>query len=195
MTAEKQGVTNIKRISIRKDEEQIQTNTYILTFNQPHSRKVVKIGYNLERVEKYIPWFRCQKYGHQRKGCRERLTYAKCGKKDPDHIKKNCLKEIRCPTCRQDHPTYSRSCYMCKKMLEVKHKRNVSLQETVKIVQFNMKGTPTPLLRWEQIQFIKYWALVEKLIQLEPKASKVSGASEKTTLDRISTSTNSITPS
>ena len=30
----KQGVTNIRRISIRKGEERIQTNTYILTFNQ-----------------------------------------------------------------------------------------------------------------------------------------------------------------
>ena len=30
----KQGVTNIKRISIRKGGERIQTNTYILTFNK-----------------------------------------------------------------------------------------------------------------------------------------------------------------
>ena len=33
----KQGVTNIRRISIRKGEEQIYTNTYIQTFNQPRS--------------------------------------------------------------------------------------------------------------------------------------------------------------
>ena len=32
----KLGVTNIRRISIRKGEEQIQTNTNILTLNQPH---------------------------------------------------------------------------------------------------------------------------------------------------------------
>ena len=40
----KQGVTNIRRISIRKGKEEIQTNTYILTFNQPHTRKEVKIS-------------------------------------------------------------------------------------------------------------------------------------------------------
>ena len=38
-----QGVTNIRRITIRKGE-QIQTNTYILTFNQPHTTKEVKIS-------------------------------------------------------------------------------------------------------------------------------------------------------
>ena len=44
----KQGVTNIKRISIRKGEERIQTN--ILTFNKPQTPKEVKIGYCLERI-------------------------------------------------------------------------------------------------------------------------------------------------
>ena len=44
----KKGVTNIKRISIRKGEERIQTNTCILTFNKPQTPKEVKIGYCLE---------------------------------------------------------------------------------------------------------------------------------------------------
>ena len=35
----KHGVTNIKRISIRKCDERIQTNTYILTFNKPQNSK------------------------------------------------------------------------------------------------------------------------------------------------------------
>ena len=46
-----QGMTNIKRITIRKSGEQIQTNTYILTFNQSHITKKVKIGYCLERLK------------------------------------------------------------------------------------------------------------------------------------------------
>ena len=40
----KQGVTNIRRISIKKGEQRIQTNTYILTFNKPQTPKQVKIG-------------------------------------------------------------------------------------------------------------------------------------------------------
>ena len=51
----KQGVTNIKRISIRKGEQRIQTNTYILTFDKPRTPNEVKIGYCLERVEQYVP--------------------------------------------------------------------------------------------------------------------------------------------
>ena len=49
----KQGVTNIKRISIRKGKQRILTNTYILTFKQPRIPKEVKTGDCLERVE---PW-------------------------------------------------------------------------------------------------------------------------------------------
>ena len=51
---EKQGVTNIRRVSIKKSSEKVETNTYILTFNQPQIPKVVKIGYCLERVEQYV---------------------------------------------------------------------------------------------------------------------------------------------
>ena len=46
----KQGVTNIKRITIRK-EEKIETITYILTFNKPHISKEVKKCYCVESVE------------------------------------------------------------------------------------------------------------------------------------------------
>ena len=94
----KQGVTNIKRISIRKGEQRIQTNTYILTFNKPRTPKEVKTGYCLERVEQYIPaplrCFKCQKFGHHREACRERQTCAKCGENDPDYAEEDCLKEI-----------------------------------------------------------------------------------------------------
>ena len=44
----KQGVTTIRRISIRKGKEQIQTNTCILTFNQSLTPKEVKICYCLQ---------------------------------------------------------------------------------------------------------------------------------------------------
>ena len=69
----KQGVTNIKIISIKKGEQQIQTNNYILTFNKPQNPKEVKIGNCLERVEEYAPallrCFKCQKFGHHREAC------------------------------------------------------------------------------------------------------------------------------
>ena len=96
----KQGVTNIRRVFIRKSEERIQTKTYILTFNQPHTLKEVKIGHCLERVEQYVSaplrCFKCQKYRHNREACRGRQICAKCGEKDLDYVKEDCLKEITC---------------------------------------------------------------------------------------------------
>ena len=108
----KQGVTNIKRISIKKGEQRIQTNTYILTFNKPYTPKEVKISYCLERIEQYVPapqrCFTCQKFGHHREACRGRQTCAKCGEKDLDHAEEGCLKKIPCAKCQQDHPAYTK---------------------------------------------------------------------------------------
>ena len=137
----KQGVTNIKRISIRKGEQRIQTNTYIRTFNKRRTPKEMKIGYCLERVEQYVPaplrCFKCQKFGHHREACRECQACAKCGEKDPDHAEVDCLKGIWCANCEQDHPTYARTCAVYQKekeIIEVKHKRNVSFLEARRIV-------------------------------------------------------------
>ena len=81
----KQGVTNIKRTSIRKGKQRIQTNTHILTFNKPRTPKEVKISYCLERVEQFVPallrCFKCQKFGYHMEACRGRQTYAKCGER------------------------------------------------------------------------------------------------------------------
>ena len=97
-TLGKQGVTNI-RISIRKGEEGIQTNTYILTFNQPHTSKEVKIDYRLEKDEQYVPstqrCFKGKKYRNHRDACRGQQTCAKCCEKYLDRMEEYCLKEIR----------------------------------------------------------------------------------------------------
>ena len=101
------AVTNIRRTIIRKGGEQIQTNTSILTFNQPHTHKV-KIGYCLERVETYVPTplrcFKCQKYRQHKEAYKRRQTCEKCSEKDLDHMEEDSLKEIRCSNCRQDYP-------------------------------------------------------------------------------------------
>ena len=137
----KQGVTNIKRISIRKGEERIQTNTYILTFNKSQTPKEVKIGYGLERVEHYVPaplrCFKCQKFGHHREAYRGRQTCSKCCEKNPNYAEEDCLKEITCGNCQQDHPAYARTCtddQKEKEIVEIKHKRNVSFLEARRIV-------------------------------------------------------------
>ena len=173
----KQGVTNIKRISIKKGEERIQTNTYIRTFNKPQTPKDVKIGYCLEKVEQYVPaplrCFKCQKFGHHREACRGRQTCSKCGEKDPDHVEEDCLKETRCANCQQDHPAYARTCTVYQKekeIIEVKHKRNVSFLEARRIVGSYMgESCYASVARKADRTYddSKYRTLVEKLLKLE----------------------------
>ena len=141
----KRRVTNIKRLSIRKAEERMQTYAYILTSNQLHTLNEVKIAYCLERVEQYVAaplmCFKCKKYGYHREACWGRQTCAHCGEKNPDHAVEDRLKQIRSANCRQDHPAYARSCDVSKKekeILEVKHKRKVSDLEAREIVGVNM---------------------------------------------------------
>ena len=153
----KEGVTNIRRISIRKGEQRIRANTYILIFNKPQTPKEVKIDYCLERVE-YVPpplrCFKCQKYGHLREACRRPHTCTKCYEKDPDHVEEESFKEITCANIRQDHPAYERSCVVYKRekeIIEVKHKKNVSFLGAWRIIGRYIGETATPLLHGERI--------------------------------------------
>ena len=45
----KQGITDIKRITIKNENQTIQTNTCILTFNSPSIPKEIKICYINEK--------------------------------------------------------------------------------------------------------------------------------------------------
>ena len=52
-------------MTIKKDNQTIQTNTNILTVNSPTTLEEIKIGYINEKIEQYIPnpliCFKCQK--------------------------------------------------------------------------------------------------------------------------------------
>ena len=50
-----QGVTNVSRFILKKDGENIKTNTLFLTFNTPTPPKDLKIGYYNVKVQTYIP--------------------------------------------------------------------------------------------------------------------------------------------
>ena len=50
-----QGVTDVRRITVRRDGVTKLTNTYVLTFNSPNLLTVVKIGFMQVNVDVYIP--------------------------------------------------------------------------------------------------------------------------------------------
>ena len=171
-----QGVTNIRRISIRKGEQRIQTNTYILKFNKPRTPNENKIVYCLERVEQYVPaplsCFKCQKYEHHREACRRRQACAKCCEKDPDHVEEACMKEITCANCQQDHPVYARSCAINQKeeeIIKLKNKWNVSFLKARRTVGSYMGESiyTSVAKRADRTNDNRYRTLVEKLIKLE----------------------------
>ncbi len=71
-------VTDVKRISIKKDGNTIETNTIILTFATPVPPTYIIAGYIKIEVMPYVPnplrCFNCQKYGHGKNACKGHLV-------------------------------------------------------------------------------------------------------------------------
>ncbi|XP_055943868.1 uncharacterized protein LOC129975026 [Argiope bruennichi] len=80
-----EGVTHVRRITIRRDGQLLPTKHFILTFNNPKLPESVKVGYMKLPVRTYIPnplrCFQCQRFGHSKASCRGTLTCARCEKK------------------------------------------------------------------------------------------------------------------
>ena len=115
-----QGVTDVRRISIRKETRTIDTNTYILTFNQPTTPTSIRIGYINTKIETYIPnplrCQKCQKSGHPEDKCTRPSICAKCG--NSNYTELECKNPFNCINCTREHPAYSWECEMWKKELQ-----------------------------------------------------------------------------
>lgn len=78
-------------------------------------------------------------------------------KKTQNHVAEGCIHNIK---CQENNLAFGKSCCICKKekeILEIKHRRNVSLSEARKIVYAYMKGSN---------KTDKYKALIVQLVQL-----------------------------
>ena len=125
----KQGVTDAKQISIKRNDQIISTNTYILNFNSPKSPTEIKIGYLITKVETYIPnplrCHNCQKFGHHTEKCTRPPT-CKNWTETGNHI--DCQQPQKCTNCKQNHSADSKEYKLWKKgkrILEVKHKKYI----------------------------------------------------------------------
>ena len=178
----KQGFIEHKRITIKRNGENILTNTYILTFNSPTIPKQIKIGFTIEKVEPYVPaplrCFKCQKFGHHKDLCRGQQVCGKCGEKDPSHSEDECQNDKECANCHGNHPAYSRTCDVYRReaeILHVKHQKGISFPEARKIVESYM-GTRSYASVTQRINKInppekknqenKYLELINKLLSL-----------------------------
>ena len=100
----KQGITDAKQISIKRNNQIIPTNTYILNFNTPKPPTEIKIGYLITKVETYIPnplrCHNCQKFGHHKEKCTRPPTCKNC-RKTENQI--DCQQLPKCAKCKQNH--------------------------------------------------------------------------------------------
>ena len=172
-----QGVTDVKKVSIKRDNKIIHTNTYIMTFELPVILPKIKIDYTVERVEWFIPnpfrCYKCQKYGHHQVKCNGKSVCGKCGQKYPDHSIKNAKTHTDVRTVVettqyiQKHVKNGKE----KEILSIKYTKNISFLEARKIVDATSRektysqavASPT---RTEATN--EYLNLEKKLLQLGP---------------------------
>ena len=134
-----QGVTDVRRITVRRDGETKLTNTYVLTFNSPNLPTVVKIGFMQVKVDVYIPnplrCYHCQVFGHHENKCGRHAVCCNCG--EPEHCAPSgvCDKPAKCVNCSGDHPANSKQCPQWekeKKILKIKCENNLSFPDARK---------------------------------------------------------------
>ena len=133
-----QGVTDVRRINVRRDGVMKPTNTYVITFNSPILQTAVKVGFIQVKVDVYIPsplWcYNCQVFGHHENKCGRHTVCCSCAQSE--HCAScQCDKPAKCVNCSGDHPAKSKQCPQWEKerqILKIKCEQNISLPEARK---------------------------------------------------------------
>ncbi|GBM32504.1 hypothetical protein AVEN_156598-1 [Araneus ventricosus] len=141
-----QGVTHVRRITIRRNGQLLNTKHLILTFSSEKLPEYIKAGYMRLSVRAYIPnplrCFNCQRFGHSKLACRGTLTcdcYAEVG-----HDSTDCTTKEKCINCKGNHTSFSRDCSAWKQEKETittKITNQISYPEARKLVK---SRTPAP---------------------------------------------------
>ncbi|GFT76634.1 uncharacterized protein TNCV_3646441 [Trichonephila clavipes] len=145
-----QGVTQVRRITIKKDSTIIPTKHLILTFNSPTLPQTIKAGYLNCKIRPYIPnplrCFKCQRFGHSQTACRGQLTCSRCA--SVGHASSDCTLEQKCVNCSQPYSADSKLCpkwKIEKEIQTIKTNRNISYIEARKFI------TPQPSQTYAQV--------------------------------------------
>ena len=122
---ENQGVTAVKRFTVKKGQDTINTNTLLLTFDSVVPPKSLKIFYQIIPVDLYIPnplrCFNCQKFGHHEDKCPvdPGSVCERCGMGNHDHHTNHCKNPTKCVNCGGAHLSRSNECETWKKEKEI----------------------------------------------------------------------------
>ncbi|GBL73034.1 putative RNA-directed DNA polymerase from transposon X-element [Araneus ventricosus] len=141
-----QGVVHVRRITIRRDGQLLNTKHLILTFDSNKLPEHIKAGYMRLSVRTYMPnplrCFKCQRFGHSKTSCRGTLTCARWV--EVGHESTDCTRTEKCVNCKGEHTSFSRNCFAWKQEKEIistKIKKQISFQEARKLEK---SQTPTP---------------------------------------------------
>ncbi|GFX46214.1 uncharacterized protein TNCV_2298631 [Trichonephila clavipes] len=144
-----QGVIQVRRITIQKDNTVIPTKHLILTFNSPKLPSTIKAGYLNCKIRPYIPnplrYFKCQRFGNSQTSCRGQLTCSRCA--SVGHASTDCSLEQKCVNCSQNHSSDSKLCPKWKTEKEIqtiKTNRNISYLEARKLITPQLSQTYAP---------------------------------------------------
>ena len=181
-----QGVTTVKRLKIRKGEQPIETNTFLLTFNMVTLPKSLRIFYRMIPVEIYIPnplrCFNCQKYNHHEDNCPQDIgaVCENCGMGDDDHITSRCKNPTKCVNCGKDHPSRSNKCEIWiqeKEIMRIKVTNKTTYLEAKRYLNTNQSSSFQKLYSrlnpQNQKQKVQKHILMKKTSILQP-AQKLS---------------------
>ncbi|GFT54768.1 uncharacterized protein TNCV_5001391 [Trichonephila clavipes] len=145
-----QGVIQVRRITIKKDNSVIPTKRLILSFNSPTQPKTIKAGYLNCKIRPYVPnplrCFKCQRFGHSQTSCCGQLTCSRCA--SAAHSSTDCTLEPKCTNCLQSHASDSKLCLkwkLEKQIQEIKTNKNISYSEARKLI------VPQPSQTYAQI--------------------------------------------
>ena len=173
------GVTEAKRILVRKGGNTISTNSIILTFDRDELPPDVAVGYTRVRVRPYVPnpmrCFRCQRFGHTRTYCRNRPACGKCA--SSEHLDEDCLAgTLRCVNCgdgQTPHASYDRKCpaYVREREINsIRATRNVDFREAKRIyneshpqVSYAQKASAAPMPSKASLEHMSALQLVQML--------------------------------
>ena len=109
-----QGVISLKRLSIKRNGEQIPTDTYFLDFDRNKLPRTIDItSWHSEIVKEYIrkptSCYNCLKFGHIGKYCRAKSKRcARCS--NDGHDAKDCDLPVKCFHCDGEHMSTDRRC-------------------------------------------------------------------------------------
>ena len=107
----KQGVIEVQRITRKKGDTRVPTNTFFLTFQTTSLPPKIKIGFLQVDVSLFIPsplrCFKCQCFGHSRGRCQKAEICEHCGQAAHENA---CSQPPICSNCKGNHSPSSREC-------------------------------------------------------------------------------------